>query len=125
MKFHQLPLGQPFEYKGRQFIKASPIIAWCDESGSQQIVPRSAEVQVKRSEDAISRKQAPDIPLQHAKQVLLKWHSFCVDCLRSVADNPTEDTLAEAVQQLKQAQERFLRELENTSHNISREEHPE
>jgi len=122
MKFHQLSLGQPFEHQGKQFIKASPIIAWCDESGSQQIVPRSAEVQVNHPGDAISREQTPDIPLQHARQVLLKWHSFCADCLRSVADNPTADTLAEVRQQLDQAQARFLRELENTRHNHSREE---
>ena len=122
MKFHQLPIGQPFEYQGRQFIKASPIIAWCDESGSQQIVPRSAEVQAKHQVDAISGKKSPDIPLQQAKQVLLELHSLCADCLRSVADNPSADTLAEVRQQLDQAREKSLRELENTSQDISREE---
>ena len=115
MKFHQLSLGQAFEYQGKQFIKASPIIAWCDESGNQQIVPRSAEVQAGHPADAIPREQAPRIPLQHARQVLLKWHFYCRDCLQSAADNPTADALADVRRQLEQAQARFLLELEKES----------
>jgi len=125
MKFHQAPLGQPFEYQGQHFIKTSPIIAWCDETESQQLLPRSAEVQVYHQSDNQPVVNERNIPLQHARQVLLKWHDYCLDCLQSINDNPVPEKLAQVHSQLEQARSQFLSELETIANNDSPEESSE
>lgn len=43
LKFHLLPDGQPFTWRGKRLIKSGPVTA-NDEAGKQQMVPRSALV---------------------------------------------------------------------------------
>ncbi|OGT89310.1 MAG: hypothetical protein A2514_04645 [Gammaproteobacteria bacterium RIFOXYD12_FULL_61_37] len=44
MKFHQIPLGTHFEWKGESYAKHSPVAARRLSDSKQFIVPRSAEV---------------------------------------------------------------------------------
>ncbi len=44
MRFHQLPVGETFEYQGRIYVKTGPLTAAARDGGSQRCIPRSAGV---------------------------------------------------------------------------------
>ncbi len=44
MRFPQVPIGQRFIFQGKQYTKNGPLTATEEGSGSQRMVPRSAEV---------------------------------------------------------------------------------
>ena len=44
MRFPQLTIGQRFTFQGREYTKTGPLTASEEGSGSQRMIPRSAEV---------------------------------------------------------------------------------
>lgn len=46
MKFHELPIGQQFEFEGEMYAKSAPLIASHAQSGKQKFMPRYAVVKL-------------------------------------------------------------------------------
>ena len=44
MRFHQLPVGETFEYQGKLYVKTGPLTAAARDGGAQRCIPRSAGV---------------------------------------------------------------------------------
>lgn len=44
MRFPQVPIGQRFTFQGKQYTKTGPLTASEEHTGSQRLLPRSAEV---------------------------------------------------------------------------------
>ncbi len=50
MRFHQLPVGETFEYRGEVYVKTGPITAAARDGGAQRCIPRSALVRPVRAD---------------------------------------------------------------------------
>ncbi|MCB1722644.1 MAG: hypothetical protein H6959_04975 [Chromatiaceae bacterium] len=57
MRFHQLPIGARFEWRGARYRKVSPLMASGEADATQKLVARSAEVTPLG--DAAQRPTAP------------------------------------------------------------------
>jgi len=44
MKFRDLPIGQPFRFEGREWIKSGPIAATPRGGGATRMIPQSARI---------------------------------------------------------------------------------
>lgn len=61
MKFHQLPIGAGFRWRGETYRKVSPLKAAEDGSDTQRLVPRSAPVSPVDASDEPVEHRLPDV----------------------------------------------------------------
>lgn len=110
MKFHQLPVGSRFELDGRVFVKVTTLVAQGEADGRQQLVRRSASVQLV--EDAAAPRSEPR-PLAPA-EVSERFDQFCARCLQCI-DELTADAqpgrAAEVRRRLAAARDEFIADL--------------
>ena len=108
MKFHELPIGQQFEFAGEIYVKSAPLIACHAQSGKQKFMPRYALVR-------LAGEAVPVVPVQigsmiPAEAVIAAFEGFYACCLRSLEPMPAEKKEA-ASEALAQARKVFLDSL--------------
>lgn len=100
MKFHELPIGQQFEFEGEMYAKSAPLIASHAQSGKQKFMPRYAVVR-------LAGEIAPVVRVQSEKTIRIEtvvsvFGEFYERCLQELENLPAEkqgavrETLAEA-----------------------------
>ena len=100
MKFHELPIGQQFEFEGEVYAKSAPLIASHVQSGKQKFMPRYALVRL--AGEAVPAAPAQKSGMIRAEAVVLAFDEFYGSCLSLLEILPIEkqgaarETLAEA-----------------------------
>ena len=100
MKFHELPVGQQFEFEGETYVKSAPLIASHVQSGKQKFMPRYAPV--KLAGEAVPAAPVRKGGMIRAEAVILAFDEFYGHCLRVLENLPVEkqgaarETLGEA-----------------------------
>ena len=100
MKFHELPIGQQFEFEGEVYAKSAPLIASHAQSGKQKFMPRYALVR-------LAGETMPVAPVRKSGMIRIEavdsaFEAFYARCLRELENLPIEkqgaarETLGEA-----------------------------
>lgn len=108
MKFHEIPIGQQFEFEGEPYVKSAPLIASHGQSGKQKFMPRYAVVRL--AGDAVPAAPVQKGGMIHAEAVVLAFDEFYARCLQELENLPVEKQGA-ALDQLGQARKVFLDSL--------------
>lgn len=101
MKFHQIPIGAHFDWKGEGYAKHSPVAAQRLSDGKQFIVPRSAEILVPD----VPRTSEP-VPAGGPDAVETAVRDYCRRCdqgMQRLADLLPAEALAPIRKELAQA----------------------
>ncbi|MCB1800698.1 MAG: hypothetical protein KDI82_03320 [Gammaproteobacteria bacterium] len=86
MKFHQLPVGARFAWRGDTWRKTAALTATRDAGTAQQkLVPRSADV-TRLADDGAVIDASPELPVKLAGDLVETATWKCVDHVRTVMD---------------------------------------
>lgn len=108
MKFHEIPIGQQFEFEGEMYAKSAPLIASHAQSGKQKFMPRYAVVRL--AGDVVPAASVQKGGMIHAEAVVLSFDEFYACCLRELENLPVEKQGA-ACETLVEARKVFLDSL--------------
>jgi len=90
MRFHQLPVGETFEYQGQVFVKTGPITAAARDGGAQRCIPRSASVRpVRGGFDETTARQGAAAGLSEATEAAVD--AFCRTVMDMIEELAGED----------------------------------
>jgi len=117
MKFHEIAVGQRFEFEGEIYIKTSNVLSHHEQSGKSRFLRRSAEVSVLG--DAAPATPATPAPKKELDQDLVleafeTFYSHCSQYVLAMAGKIDPQTLAEADHSLKQARQDFIDSIEHS-----------
>lgn len=111
MRFHQLPVGENFTFQGERYTKRNDLMAVHAETGKQQLVKRSAEVEPVSGPGTEAGKPALQGNLP-ADAVLEAFDAFYLDCAQLLADTtPRRSQRARIESRLRHARQAFLNKL--------------
>ncbi len=113
MKFHQLPVGQEFLFKGKTYVKASPVLATEINSGEQKFMRRADTVQLQAPLPSTSAPRKDNEAVQKTKVTALFecFFSTCTDLLEYELENIPSAKKHKISAQMQQARKRFLQDL--------------
>ena len=106
MKFHLLPIGASFEFKGEKYIKAGPFSAVHKTTGEDQMMMRAANITpLDEGEDRNETQSTKPVELDPAeiRNAIDDYHQQCLNALQQ---QPPE---AEAI--LNTAREKLIKRL--------------
>lgn len=106
-KFPALAIGQHFTWRGRAFVKTSPLLACAQDTGQSQMIPRSALVEVA---DQSAAKTAP--AADPARRALEHMHQAALAAVETLAAAADEKTVARVRRELAAAYQRALKSLD-------------
>lgn len=98
MRFHQLPVGARFAYKGECYRKINGLTASPEQGGKAVVLPRSAVILPADATDTTIPAQ-PSTEQLLAAELLLQLHQHCQQCLSQLAEQVDIGPLAEELQQ--------------------------
>ena len=78
MKFHDLDIGQRFDFDGVVYVKTSPVLAGQVEGGGSKFMPRYA--MVKLLDEAAPRAKLEQEQMLQAREVLAAFEAFHSAC---------------------------------------------
>ena len=98
MRFHRLPAGARFEYKGVCYRKINNLTASPEQGGKNTIIPRSAVVMpADTTTDAAPLRPAPGQQL--AAELLAELYQHCLGGLAQLSDAAEARRLSARVQE--------------------------
>lgn len=113
MKFHQVPVGQRFEFEGDWYVKTRPLTAAHERSGQERLIRRSAAVTLPGETPpatAQSAPQQPALPADAVRAAFELFHAQCLGCLEDIAATGCEGVGA-ARARIEAARDNFLAAL--------------
>jgi len=108
LKFHELPIGQQFEFEGETYAKSAPLIASHAQSGKQKFMPRYALVR-------LAGETLPVAPVKKGGMIRIEavdsaFEAFYACCLQVLEKLPVEKQGA-VRDEFEQARKVFLDSL--------------
>lgn len=108
-KFPSLAVGQRFIWRGRRYVKTSPLLGCAEDTGQSQMIPRSARVELP--EDSVAAAAAK--PAASSAQAALEaLHQAALAGVDALAVEATPQTVARVRRELQAAHQRALKSLE-------------
>lgn len=108
-KFPGLAIGQRFSWRGRRYVKTSPLLACAEDTGESQMIPRSALVELPA--DAVTA--ATSRPAESSAQAALEMlHQAALTGVESLAAEARPETAARVRRELRAAYQRAVKSLE-------------
>ena len=113
MRFHQLSMGQRFEFEGEVYVRTKPLIAVNEASGHQRFIRRSALVKVL-SQDAAAAVQddavndASGITREAVVAAFDAFYASCLLELKDIEDGVDKTQLEQLREHFEEARQRFL-----------------
>ena len=77
MKFHELAIGQKFEFQGTAYVKSTPMIASAIENATQKFMARSATVKLL---EVLAPPVKPSQPMLRTENVRTAFETFYGHC---------------------------------------------
>lgn len=116
MKFHQLSMGQRFEFEGEVYVRTKPMIAVNEADGSPRFIRRSAAVRVLGHE---APEPPPEPPVDNTREldreaVLEAFDAFYARCLLGLDELGADidrERMAQVRDTIRVARQRFLESL--------------
>lgn len=106
-KFPALAIGQRFIWRGRTFVKTSPLLACAEDGGQSQMIPRSAVVEVAEQAAA---KTAPSA--DPARRALEHLHQAALAGVETLAAKADAKTVTRVRREVDAAYQRALKSLD-------------
>jgi hypothetical protein len=106
-KFPALAIGQHFTWRGRAFVKTSPLLACAQDTGQSQMIPRSAVVEV--AEQAAAKTVPAADP---ARRALEHMHQAALAAVETLAAEAGEKTVTRVRRELDAAYRRAVQLLD-------------
>lgn len=113
MKFHQVPVGQRFEFEGEWYVKTRPLTAVQETSGQERLIRRSAAVTLPGESRPAATESAPQqhgLPVDTVLAAFELFHAQCLVCLEDMAAQGGEG-MDTARERIEAARDEFLDSL--------------
>ncbi len=107
MKFHEVLIGQRFEFEGEDYTKKSPVTATHGVSGRQKFIRRSAPVKPVSEELSPISRSGTCLDADIVAAALDVFHSRCLECLGDLAPEVSEASIANAREKLARGRAEF------------------
>lgn len=114
MRFHQLPPGARFEYKGVAYRKLTSLTASPEGDGKTGVIPRSAQVTFIPEDGQHSPDQG-DSTAKPAERFLTTFYRHCQHELETLAEGANADQISGLRQGLETLYQRLRQDLDQTS----------
>lgn len=111
MKFHELAIGQKFEFQGVAYVKTTPMIASAMENSTQKFMARSAPVKML---DVLVSSSKPSKPMLDTEIVHTAFETFYARCqaaLKEIQDEISPDSFHAIQDKLIKERQVFLNSL--------------
>lgn len=109
MKFHLVPIGEKFTFKGEVYTKSGPIAASPEASGASRMIARSANVSlcniIEPIEDTVVSKKL--VPLNEVVNVINNYNAQYSEHIEHLDNNFSESSL-----------DNFKRQIETLSDEV-------
>lgn len=106
-RFPALAIGQRFSWRGRTFVKTSPLLACAADTGQPQMIPRSAVVEVAE-QAAVKTAPAAD----PARRALQQVYEAALAGMETLAAEADAKTITRVRRELDAAYQRALKLLD-------------
>lgn len=115
-KFTLIPVGECFEYQGKQYSKSGPLTAIALSSNRQRMIPRSAMVMPVTAESAAAAAGEPQptafsLDSSDVENAFELYHNGCTEWLRLAEKELSEETARQIREALEASRKRFLSDL--------------
>ena len=113
MKFHELVIGQKFEFQGMAYVKTTPMIASALEGSTQKFMARSALI---KPLDALAPPASSDTSMLYTETVHNAFEVFYAGCETALAGLKNEigtETFNAIQNKFRQERQVFLSALKN------------
>jgi hypothetical protein len=115
VKFHEISIGQPFNFEGDVYVKTGPVMASRERDGSRRLMRRSSQVTLSDEETcAESVEAATSTEVLTREQVLTAFEAFlglCDRCLEDMLDACDQRAVEEARRALHRGRNEFIAAL--------------
>lgn len=113
MKFHELTIGQKFEFQGIAYIKSTPMVASALENATQKFMARSAMVKLL---DVLvpstpSKSNQSTLQLESVHTAFETFYTCCQTALESIQSEINPDSFNAIKATLSQQRQGFLNSL--------------
>ena len=111
MKFHELVVGQRFEFEGEIYIKTNNVVSHQEQGGKTRLIRRSAEVTPLGNTGpvaAATTEPKKELAQDFVLNTFDAFYSHCQKCVQDMAEKVDAQALAAAEQSLEQARQQFI-----------------
>lgn len=86
MKFHLLPIGESFSYQGITYTKSGPLTASSDDTGSNKMISRSANIQVSKNLEIkdVAESASDSLSSVDVASAINAYHKIINQCLMDI-----------------------------------------
>lgn len=111
-KFHLLPVGQHFEWEGKNYVKTTPLIADQVPDGGQKFMPRAALVTISGTEMTPAAAAKPtSLDSAIVREAITRHHQRCVEIILSSCGPQQAEPTGDVTCGLEQLYRELLEEL--------------
>jgi hypothetical protein len=115
VKFHEISIGQRFNFEGDVYVKTGPVMASCERDGSRRLMRRSSQVTLSGDETgAESAETSTSAEALTRERVLTAFEAFsglCHRCLEDMVEACDQRAVEEARRALQRARNEFIAAL--------------
>ena len=112
MKFQHLNIGQQFRYRGKTYLKTTPLVASDAETGNQKLIPRYAEIELLDTTDSTIRQTTPQAPDPHQiRATLEQYYELCLLAIRDALPQIDDSTMQSLQANLDTLHKQLLQKL--------------
>lgn len=113
MKFYLLPVGDTFSFQGKQYTKSGPLTASSADTGSNKMIPRSANIQVSREleiKEATKKENDHLLSIDVAKAINC-YQDVINECLMDIKNEVDDDLFKKTQSKLGNIYRKTLKKL--------------
>ena len=114
MKFSQVPIGELFNYQGREYTKSGPLTATVELDGKNKLIPRSANVKllgnVQLEKNDVDEKMLSSNTVVHA---INTYHEQNLDFINTFKNEIGSELVADMQIQLNNHYQTLLSAINN------------
>jgi len=111
MKFHELTIGQKFEFQGTAFIKTTPMIASAIENSTQKFMARSATVKPLDLLAPPIKPSQSTLQTEIVQNAFEKFYASCQAVLEEIKDEVNPESFHGIQDKLIKERQVFLNSL--------------
>ena len=111
MKFHELAIGQKFEFQGTAFIKSTPMIASALETSTQKFMARSATVKPMETSVASHNSSPPKLCTELVNKAFETFYAACQAALEEIHGELSAESFLLVQEKLNNARQIFLNSI--------------
>ena len=115
MKFHEISIGQRFDFEGDAYVKTGPVMASRERDGARRLMRRSSQVTLSAEETCAESVEAETsaevLPRERVLTAFETFSALCDRCLEEMLDACDQRAVEESRRALQRGRHEFIAAL--------------